>query len=161
MHKKWPQLQPPQGLLFLTNKSVGSFASQPTPGTREGFCCQQDDSNAGFANEAATSTHGYTSACRGASFTQHSIGLSFMKRRAGFMHTVNKLIISHVFLCRGDVFCLRQPALTKTAYKRSVCKPWLQPPVNNDRVPLFKVKSWPELYFVPSVPVRKKKMLVV
>lgn len=71
------------------------------------------------------------------------------------MHLINKLIISHVFLCKGDIFILQQPALTKTDYKRNVFKPKLQSTINNDRFPLFKVKSWPEIYFVPSVPVKK------
>lgn len=72
------------------------------------------------------------------------------------MHSINKLIISHVFLCEGDIFFLQQPALTKTDYKRNVFKPKLQSTINNDRFPLFKVKSWPEIYFVPSVPVKKR-----
>lgn len=100
-----------------------------------------------------------TSACKGESFIQRSIGPSFMKRRAGFMHSINKLIISHAFLCEGDIFFLQQPALTKTDYKRNVFKTKLRSTINNDLFPLFRVKSWPEIYFVPSVPV--KKMLVV
>lgn len=96
-----------------------------------------------------------TSACKGESFIQHSIDPSFMKRGAGFTHSINKLIISHVFLCEGDIFFLQQPALTKTDYKRNVFKPKLQSTINNDHFPLFKVKSWPEIYFVPSVPVKK------
>jgi len=75
------------------------------------------------------------------------------------MHSINKLIISHVFLCEGDIFFLQQPALAKTEYKRNVFKTTLQPTVNNDLFPLFRVKSWLEIYFVPSIPV--KKMLVV
>lgn len=75
------------------------------------------------------------------------------------MHSINKLIISHVFLCEGDIFFLHQPALAKTDYKRNVFKTKLQPTVNNDLFPLFRVKSWLEIYFVPSIPV--KKMLVV
>lgn len=71
------------------------------------------------------------------------------------MHPINKLIISHVFLCEGDIFFLQQPPLTKTDHKRNVFKPKLQPTINNDRFPLFKVKSWPEIYFVRSVPVKK------
>lgn len=75
------------------------------------------------------------------------------------MHSINKLIISHVFLCEGDIFFLQQPALAKTDCKRNVFKTKLQPTVNNDLFPLFRVKSWLEIYFVPSIPV--KKMLVV
>lgn len=72
------------------------------------------------------------------------------------MHPINKLIISHVFLCEGDIFFLQQPPLTKTDHKRNVFKPKLQSTINNDRFPLFKVKSWPEIYFVRSVPVKKR-----
>jgi len=71
------------------------------------------------------------------------------------MPSINKLIISHVFLCEGDIFFFQQPALTKTDHKRNVFKPKLQSTINNDRLPLFKVKSWPEIYFVPNVPVKK------
>lgn len=73
------------------------------------------------------------------------------------MHPINKLIISHVFLCEGDIFFLQQSTLTKTDYKRKVFKPKLQPTINNDRFPPFKAKSWPEIYFVPSVPVKKRR----
>lgn len=71
------------------------------------------------------------------------------------MHSVHKLIISHVFLCQGGIFFLQQPALTKTDYKRNVFKLQLQSTINSDHFPLFKVKSWPEIYFVPSVPAQK------
>lgn len=98
---------------------------------------------------------GNASACKGESFIQRSIGPSFMKRGAGFMHSIHKLIISHVFLCEADIFFLQQPAVTKTDYKRNVFKPKLQSTINNDRFPLFKVKSWPEIHFVPSAPVKK------
>lgn len=57
--------------------------------------------------------------------------------------------------CEGGIFFLQQPALTKTDYKRNVFKPKLQSTINNDHFPLFKVKSWPEIYFAPSVPVKK------
>lgn len=71
------------------------------------------------------------------------------------MHSINKLIISHVFLCEGGIFFLQQPALTETDYKRNVFKPKLQSAINNDHFPLFKAKSWPEIYFAPSVPAKK------
>lgn len=64
-----------------------------------------------------------TSACKGESFIQHSIDPSFMERGAGFMHSINKLIISHVFLCEGGIFFLQQPALTKTDIKEMFSNP--------------------------------------
>lgn len=86
---------------------------------------------------------------------QRGTGPSFMKKRAGFVHSINKLIISHVFLCEGDNFFLQQPALAKTDYKRNVFKTKLQPTTNNDLFPLFRVKSWLAVYFVPSVQLKR------